>query len=176
MQFVGIRRLPMKSRKLILALASTLAIAGCHHGSDHARTTPPQPDFHNRTPHPMAARIPASPGMRRIMPTSWVFFATDSERLSLGAQADLDAAAAWLKAHPAEHVLVEGHADVDGPPDYNMQLSFRRGIAVADYLVAHGVARARIAIDPQGQNFAKPGSKPADRHAIVYATGTPGIR
>lgn len=166
----------MKTRSLVLATA--LAMVGCHHG-DRARTTPaPQPDFKNHPPMAMAARIPTAPGGHRISPTSWVFFETGSEALSPQAAQDLDAAAAWLVAHPTERIFVEGHTDSAGGDDYNLQLSFRRGVAVADYLAAHGVARERIAIDPQGERHAAPEAMHADRRAIVYATGPaqPGIR
>jgi peptidoglycan-associated lipoprotein len=157
----------MKPRTFVFAAA--LALAGCHHG-DRARTTPaPQPDF--KPPHAMAARNPLAPSNRPLAATSYVFFDSGSESLSPQAQQDLDAAAAWLVAHPSEHILVQGHTDSTGSTDYNMQLSFRRGVAVADYLAARGVPRDRIAIDPEGEKRASKEASQADRRAIIYATG-----
>lgn len=158
----------MKPRNLAFAIG--IALAGCHH--EHARTTPaPQPDYKNMTPHAMAARVPASPGSRKIEPASWVFFETDSDKLTVSAQQDLDAAAAWLIAHPGEHIVIAGHADVRGGEDYNMQLSFRRGIQVADYLASRGVPRSRISLDPEGKQGAEAPAKQADRRAVIYTTG-----
>ena len=41
-------------------------------------------------------------------------------------------------------VEVGGHTDNVGKPDYNLQLSDRRAAAVKDWLVAHGIAAARL--------------------------------
>jgi outer membrane protein OmpA-like peptidoglycan-associated protein len=163
----------MKTRNLIIAFA--LAFTGCHHHDDAAVARAPQPDFKPNKPKAMAARVPTSDGHRRISPTGWVFFETNSDRLTEAAEQDLDAAIDWLRAHPGEKIYVEGHADKSGPADYNLQLSFRRGIAVADYLAAHGVPRDRIAIDPQGERNANDGVIPGDRRAIIYST-TPSPR
>ena len=157
----------MQSRMLLVA---ALAIAGCHHGSGSATTPAPQPDFKLGHPRAMASRIPASPGERRISPAGWVFFESDSDRLSPAATQDLDAVVEWVKAHPAGQIVVEGHADASGTAEHNLQLSFERGAAVSDYLAAHGVARARIAIDPQGERDASPEVLAGDRRVINFAT------
>ena len=161
------------SRHVAFALA--LALAGCHHdagGSAHARV--PQPDFtartHHITPRAMASRVPTSTGKRELAPTSWVFFKTGSEMLSAQAQQDLDQVADWMSAHPDERILVEGHTDSTGSPSFNLRLSFRRAEAVAEYLASRGVARERIAIDPQGALHAARNPQAGDRHAILYAT------
>lgn len=157
----------MRTTHLVLALAA--AAAGCDHA---ARTTTPapQPDFTSRTPHAMAARVPASPGDHRIDPAGWVFFTIDSSALTSEAQQDLDAVAQWAVAHPEQQIVIEGHADATGTADHDLELSFQRGIAVSEYLSAHGVARARITIDPEGKAGAPPGASVPDRRAIVYAT------
>ncbi len=157
----------MQTRMFIVA---ALAIAGCHHGSGAATTPAPQPDFKFGHPHAMASRIPASPGERRIAPAGWVFFESDSDELSPAATQDLDAVVEWVKAHPEGRIVVEGHADASGSDEYNLELSFKRGAVVSDYLAAHGVARARIAIDPQGEKGASPEILPADRRVIIFAT------
>jgi peptidoglycan-associated lipoprotein len=159
-----------------LALALVLALAGCHHDSNQTtapRGAAPQPDFAGRTqartPRAMAARVPASPGTTKIWPTGWVFFESDSEALSPAAQQDLDASVDWLRAHPAERIVIEGHTDASGAADYNLELSFRRGVVVADYLAAHGVARARIDIEPQGERGASRAVRSGDRRVIIFA-------
>jgi outer membrane protein OmpA-like peptidoglycan-associated protein len=158
----------MKTRNLLIALG--LAVAGCHHGDDHATTAAPQPDFQANKPKAMASRIPASDGHRWLEPSGWVFFDSDSETLSQAAQEDLDTAVQWYRDHPNASLVLEGHADVSGPADHNLQLSFRRGISVADYLAAHGVPRDHIAINPEGERNATVPVRAGDRRVIIYAT------
>lgn len=67
-------------------------------------------------------------------------FAFDSERLTAGAERQLDNIAAVL-ANPLFRGLViriEGHTDATGAADYNLDLSRRRARSVQDYLVARG--------------------------------------
>ncbi len=151
-------------------IAFALAFAGCHHSGSSADTTAPQPDFVPRVPHAMESRVPASDGEHRIGPTGWVFFETDSDVLSAAARQDLDQTVTWLRAHPGEKIYVAGHADASGAADYNLQLSFRRGIAVADYLAAHGIPRERMEIEPQGEHNASEMVRAGDRRVIVFAT------
>ena len=73
-----------------------------------------------------------------------VFFAFDKSDLSKEAQATLDRQAAWLKKYGALKVTVEGHTDDRGTREYNLALGERRATAVKNYLIAAGVAAARI--------------------------------
>jgi outer membrane protein OmpA-like peptidoglycan-associated protein len=153
-----------------MLIAAALAIAGCHHSTAPTTALAPQPDFKYGHPHAMASRIPASTGGRRIAPAGWVFFQTDSDQLSAAATQDLDAVVDWVKAHPQGRIVVEGHADASGSDEYNLELSFKRGAVVADYLASHGVARARIEIEPQGEKGSSPEILSADRRVIIFAT------
>jgi peptidoglycan-associated lipoprotein len=56
----------------------------------------------------------------------------------------LDELGQALKANPQFTVLIEGHADERGTPEYNLALGDRRAQAAKDYLVALGVDPARI--------------------------------
>ena len=158
----------MQSRKLIVAALAI--VAGCHHSAARSTTPAPQPDFKFGTPHAMANRLPASPGERHIAPAGWVFFQTDSDALSEAATQDLDEVVTWVKAHPRGRIVVEGHADASGPSEYNLELSFKRGAVVADYLTAHGVSRDRMEIIPQGEKDSSPEVLAADRRVIIFAT------
>lgn len=65
-----------------------------------------------------------------------VQFAFDSAIILPAARAQLDALAAGIQRLPPERqVLIEGHTDASGSPEYNLQLSWRRAAAVKDYLV-----------------------------------------
>jgi peptidoglycan-associated lipoprotein len=72
-----------------------------------------------------------------------VYFAFNRADITRSVAAILDLNAAWLKTNQIL-VLVEGHADERGTPEYNLALGERRAKAVRDYLVDRGVAGDRI--------------------------------
>jgi peptidoglycan-associated lipoprotein len=63
----------------------------------------------------------------------------------------LDANAAWLKSNPRSLLLIEGHTDERGTPEYNLALGERRAKAAMSYLVALGIQTNRISIISYGQ-------------------------
>jgi peptidoglycan-associated lipoprotein len=67
----------------------------------------------------------------------------------------LEANATWLRAHPNQLVLIEGHSDVRGQArsknEWNMALGEDRARAAMNYLVAHGVQPSRITILSYGE-------------------------
>jgi peptidoglycan-associated lipoprotein len=63
----------------------------------------------------------------------------------------LDANAAWLKSNPRSLLLIEGHTDERGTPEYNLALGERRAKAAMSYLVALGIQANRISIISYGQ-------------------------
>ncbi|MGB9152722.1 MAG: peptidoglycan-associated lipoprotein Pal, partial [Alphaproteobacteria bacterium] len=73
-----------------------------------------------------------------------VFFGFDKSDLSTEAQATLDRQATWLKKWPNNKVTIEGHCDERGTREYNLALGERRATAAKNYLVAAGIAAARI--------------------------------
>jgi len=56
----------------------------------------------------------------------------------------LDANAAWLKTNGRTLLLIEGHADERGTPEYNLALGERRAKAAMSYLTALGIQANRI--------------------------------
>jgi len=72
------------------------------------------------------------------------FFAYDSIELSADARRTLERQAAWLKQYGSVRVVIEGHADERGTREYNLALGERRASAQKDYLVALGIAPARL--------------------------------
>ncbi|MEZ9526138.1 peptidoglycan-associated lipoprotein Pal [Enterovibrio norvegicus] len=63
----------------------------------------------------------------------------------------LDAHAEFLRANDSIKVVVEGHADERGTPEYNIALGERRASAVAKYLQALGVPASQISIVSYGE-------------------------
>ena len=73
-----------------------------------------------------------------------VFFETDSTELTSAGQATLDKQAAWLNQYPRYTFTIEGHADERGTREYNFALGARRAESTKNYLIAKGVAPARM--------------------------------
>ena len=68
-------------------------------------------------------------------------------------QATLNEVAQTLNAYPATMIDVLGHTDSVGSDAYNQTLSERRAQSVANYLMARGVNRARIATRGYGETM-----------------------
>jgi outer membrane protein OmpA-like peptidoglycan-associated protein len=73
-----------------------------------------------------------------------VFFATASDRLSLSTRRVLEVIARDYRKQRNFRIVLGGHADERGEPDYNMDLSRRRSVMVARYLQSRGVPRKVI--------------------------------
>jgi len=105
-----------------------------------------------------------------------VFFKFDNAEIQPEYQAMLEAHAEYLRDHPAVKVIIEGHADERGTPEYNIALGERRAAAVVKYLQALGVPASQMSIVSYGEE--KPlvlGHTDADyaknrRAVLVYKT------
>lgn len=97
-----------------------------------------------------------------------VQFAFDSSDILPRARAQLDAVAEGIKMLPdSQRVLIEGHTDAAGTPQYNLQLSRKRAEAVKRYLVSeHGLDAQRLKTVGFGEDRPVDGedaSKPENR-------------
>lgn len=91
-----------------------------------------------------------------------VLFDTDRATLDGAATASLDEIAASLARNGTITVDVVGHADARGSEHHNQELSQRRMERVRAYLVAHGVAEARVRGRAAGDREpARAGTSPA---------------
>lgn len=73
-----------------------------------------------------------------------VHFDTDKSTLRPDSEPVLDQVLALLKAEPRLTGDLSGHTDDTGAKEYNLKLSQARAAAVKAWLVAHGVAAARL--------------------------------
>ena len=73
-----------------------------------------------------------------------IYFDFDTSTVSSEFSTLLDAHATYLRANPSTSVLVEGHADERGTPEYNIALGERRAKAVSRYLTGLGVNDSQI--------------------------------
>ncbi len=73
-----------------------------------------------------------------------IFFDYNSDRLKPESYPELDRLVEFLKKNPSIEIEVSGHTDNIGSYDYNLQLSYRRALAVVNYLVNKGIDRGRL--------------------------------
>jgi outer membrane protein OmpA-like peptidoglycan-associated protein len=127
------------------------------------------PDFSGKAPQPHIDRtLVASSGTKAIEPTDFVAFVTNEARLTDSGYAQVDRAALWLKTHPRERLVVEGHADHVGDEGFNNGLSMARAEMVRQRLVRAGIAKNRIIMVARGEvdTF----ENPAEKRVRLYAT------
>jgi outer membrane protein OmpA-like peptidoglycan-associated protein len=73
-------------------------------------------------------------------------FEYDSARIAAESEVALAKMGALLSARPGdwEKIRIDGHTDARGSGEYNVDLSFKRSVAVAKVLIAHGVPSDRV--------------------------------
>jgi outer membrane protein OmpA-like peptidoglycan-associated protein len=82
---------------------------------------------------------------------SGLLFDFDSDVIRPEAGSNLKTLAASLHKYPGSDLLIVGHTDQVGKASYNQELSERRASAAANYLVAQGVSRTRVATRGMGE-------------------------
>lgn len=80
-----------------------------------------------------------------------VFFANDSDQLSIPAQQILRKVAEVIKQSSASLIEVGGYTDDAGDAEYNLRLSAVRAAAVRDYLYSLGVKESRLQVKGYGE-------------------------
>jgi hypothetical protein len=86
-----------------------------------------------------------------------VYFQERSAQLDAPARSVIAQTAKRAKADPAAPVEVSGYTDSAGSPQADVLLSQQRAQAVADALIASGVAPNRLVRTGQGQTGSNPG-------------------
>lgn len=81
-----------------------------------------------------------------------VFFDYDRQALTPQAMAILDNLANELRIFPEAHIVVQGHTDRTGAAAANLVLSCRRARVAEAYLLAKGVAAARMTVQGYGED------------------------
>lgn len=103
--------------------------------------------------------------VERLRSEHIVYFDFDQSSVSAEFSAILDAHAKFLNENSNISVLVEGHADERGTPEYNIALGERRAKAVVTYLENMGVASSQLSVVSYGEE--KPMVK--DRSESAFA-------
>ncbi len=156
----------------VVGLCLVLGLAGCAKKAAPPAPPPPPPSEPATTPPPppppppppAPAPAPAAPlsedelfarktldELNAERPLEDVFFAYDSSTVSEAGRASLQKNYTYLTRWNSTRILVEGHCDSRGTPEYNLALGEQRAAAVRDYLVSLGLAADRITIVSKGE-------------------------
>lgn len=82
---------------------------------------------------------------------SIISFAYDSDTIQSNYLSLLQSHAEFLRNNPNVRIIIEGHTDERGTPEYNIALGERRARAVARYLLSIGVSAEQISIVSYGE-------------------------
>jgi outer membrane protein OmpA-like peptidoglycan-associated protein len=77
-------------------------------------------------------------------------FAVNSSQLSESSRTNLTDLAETLQKYKDTNILIEGHTDITGTREHNMNLSEDRAESVAQFLESIGVARKRVTTEGYG--------------------------
>ncbi|MEW9798072.1 peptidoglycan-associated lipoprotein Pal [Alteromonas sp. CYL-A6] len=92
-----------------------------------------------------------------------VYFDFDRSNIKPEFQALLDKHAEFLVKQPGQTVVIQGHTDSRGTPEYNIALGERRAQSVETYLMNAGVSASQISVVSYGEE------KPAVTGSTEYA-------
>lgn len=79
------------------------------------------------------------------------YFDFDQSSIKESGKAALSAHAAYLASNSGARIVLEGHADERGTPEYNLALGERRAIAVRQFLMAKGASASQIKVVSFGE-------------------------
>ncbi len=89
---------------------------------------------------------PANPLSKRT-----IFFMYDSSQVQQDFIPVIAAHAQYLLEHPAQHIVLEGHADERGSSEYNIALGEQRAKSVHRMMKSHGVSDSQMEIISYGE-------------------------
>ncbi len=138
----------MKQTNIAVGLATAVSLlltsaVGVFSGGVQQTATPRSGAPALSAPAPQVEAVPST----RMPP---IHFEFDKAALRSQEEAVLKTNAVWIKANPAEKVVIAGFADVRGTREYNLALAQRRAQSVRDYLVKQGVRPERMEIVSYG--------------------------
>jgi outer membrane protein OmpA-like peptidoglycan-associated protein len=84
-----------------------------------------------------------------------ILFGFDKSDLGASAKGSLDELVTILNKYPDTNIEIQGHTDDTGTDSYNMGLSERRAVSVANYLRSHNIGSARITTKGFGESAPK---------------------
>jgi peptidoglycan-associated lipoprotein len=99
-----------------------------------------------------------------------IYFEFDSASLDDESREVLVNNVEWLKENPARSILIEGHTDETGTPEYNVALGEQRARAAKEFMVRMGIDPARIDILSYGEERPAGDEDAKNRRSMFIAT------
>jgi outer membrane protein OmpA-like peptidoglycan-associated protein len=156
---------PGASRSIVLRWPDAAPSSSVQHAAAKDDPMPPsaapvEPRANAQAPRPqmsaaMPRPAPAVANSAAAEPGAVAFhinFQFDSADLPVSADPMIDRIAQLMKEAPELKIRVEGHTDAVGSVPYNMELSQRRAISVAEYLVRQGIDPSRLVLVGKGMS------------------------
>lgn len=136
-------------KSVIMAISLTVLV-GCHNTTETDSGDGYQNNdsaFNNRNQGQggWSSDMPAAQ-LDRLKQENVVYFGFDKYDVSAEYEELLNAHANYLRVNPGVRVVIEGHADERGTPEYNIALGERRANAVQMYLQGKGVPEGQLSI------------------------------
>ncbi|UAA37319.1 peptidoglycan-associated lipoprotein Pal [Paraneptunicella aestuarii] len=89
--------------------------------------------------------------LKKLMNNQTVYFDFDRSNLRTEFNSLVEEHADFLVKNPSQRVVIEGHCDKRGTPEYNIALGERRAKAVEVYLLNSGVSASQISVVSYGE-------------------------
>ena len=144
-------------------------------GNPVIKNTGVGPVIQNQTfdcPEQIAAVEPAAPPPAPLPESGTIYFEFDKYDLTPEAQAALDDIVFDIKDRELGGIVVNGHTDTAGPPEYNMTLSQERANTVAKDLIDEGIPAQIVVTKAWGETDLAVQTPPdtplqANRHVVM---------
>lgn len=101
--------------------------------------------------YPNAAIGPEFSDPNNPLSKSTIYFMLDSSQVQDDFVPVIAAHAQYLVAHPNQRVVLEGHADERGSPEYNIALGEQRAKSVANMMKVQGVSESQLEVVSYGE-------------------------
>ena len=143
----------MSSNKWVAGGLALVVLAGCGRDNNMIRPDDVLPNFGTSTATNSAIQIgyavsgpsfEALSGRFAAQVQDTINFEFNSSDLTPQAQLILEQQAAWLRRTPEARLRVEGHTDLVGGENYNLQLGLRRAESAVNYLILRGIDASRL--------------------------------
>ena len=144
-------------KSLIVTLPALFMVACTSTDTDTGLATTETTETSTTTqqPAPKTAEELAREANEQAREQRIVYFEFDDSTVKAQYQDLLKAHAWYLSRNPATQVVVEGHCDERGTPEYNLALGERRGNSVKDILISYGVNASQIRVVSYGEEKPK---------------------
>ncbi|EGY28671.1 peptidoglycan-associated lipoprotein [Candidatus Regiella insecticola 5.15] len=155
----------LKGLMLVLPILVVTACSSNKHGATDQSAIDPNAAILGTERENLSRGSSREEQMQRLQQKNIIYFGYDKYDISAEFTSILDEHAAFLRADPATKIVIEGHADERGTPEYNIALGERRANAVSMYLQGQGVSNQQISIVSYGK--VKPAEMGHDANAYA---------